>query len=262
MNIATMVCSKFLNNMTGLNTHMRDFSYVHGYEPTQGDVRIMEANGVPDNKKFPHAARWFRHVASFSEAERRVWPETCADDAAKPTKGAEKKAEKKVEAEKPKDDEDDFDLFGEQTEEEKAALEKTKESVDNKKKEATKKKKEVIAKSTLVFEIKPMSGDTDLTEVEEKVRSIKMEGLEWSSACKRIPMVFGLFKLQLGAVIIDELIQTEEILERIETLGMTEEQAKLRLARRDGEGDDEGDDESEEDVGIVQSAEIISFQKI
>jgi len=105
-----------------------------------------------------------------------------------------------------------------------------------------------------------------LDMVEKEVRKIQMEGLEWSTAAKKIPLAYGLFKLQMGAVIIDDLIQTDSIIERIECMGLSPEEAAKKLAVRDAEDDDEDeeyeDDEDEEVLGLVQSAEIISFQKI
>jgi len=141
-----------------------------------------------------------------------------------------------------------------------------KKATSEKAKSAKDSKKVVIGKSTLVFEIKPASEKTNLDMVEKEVRKITIEGLEWSSAAKKIPLAYGLFKLQMGAVIIDDLVQTDSILEQIECIGLTEEETAKKLAARNAEDEDdeeeyEGDDD-EEELGLVQSAEIISFQKI
>jgi elongation factor 1-beta len=67
----------------------------------------------------------------------------------------------------------------------------------------------------------------------------------------------------MGAVIIDDLIQTDSILERIECIGLTEQEAAKKVASRNAESDEEEEyDEDAEELGLVQSAEIVSFQKI
>lgn len=151
-------------------------------------------------------------------------------------------------------------LLGEQTAEEKAVCtQSAKKNVDKAVAEK-KKKKEVINKSTLVIEIKPNNLDTDLIAVEKAVREIKMDGLDWAQASKKVPIAFGLNKLQMGCSIVDDLIATDDIIERIESIGMTQAQAdEYRKKREAGDNDD---DEEEEAPGWVQSAEIVSFQKL
>jgi len=40
-----------------------------------------------------------------------------------------------------------------------------------------------IAKSTIVYDVKPWDDETDMAEMEKSVRSISMDGLVWST-CK------------------------------------------------------------------------------
>lgn len=42
------------------------------YVPSQADVAIFVAVGVPPPAKFLHALRWFNHIASYSDDERLV----------------------------------------------------------------------------------------------------------------------------------------------------------------------------------------------
>lgn len=69
----------------------------------------------PSTSEFPHGARWYRHIASFTNAEKSKWPGQKA----------------------PQKDDDDFDLFGEETAAESAAREAMKAAP---KKEEKKKK--------------------------------------------------------------------------------------------------------------------------
>jgi len=74
----------------------------------------------------------------------------------------------------------------------------------------------------------------------------------------QIPMAFGLHKLQVGCVVQDDLVSTDELCEKIENVGMTEEQMAKRKAI--DEGEEEGDED--EELGLVQSCEIVSFNKL
>lgn len=122
---------------------------------------------------------------------------------------------------------------------------------------------QVINKSQLVIDVKPCSLDTNLDMVEKLVREIKIEGLEWSVTCKKLPIAFGLMKLQIGAVIVDDLVSTDDVIEKIECIGLNEAQAAEKARKRDaGDEDEEEGEEEEEDSGLVQSAEIVSFNKL
>ncbi|CRG99759.1 elongation factor 1 (EF-1), putative [Plasmodium relictum] len=125
-------------------------------------------------------------------------------------------------------------------------------------------KKEVINKSSLIIEIKPYGENTNLDDVLKLVKEINIEGLTWGEAHKKIPFAFGLFKLQVSCVIVDDLVNTDEIIELIENLGLDEDQCKKKkeLEAKQTENEDEFDEEEEEIEGLVQSAEIISFNKL
>jgi elongation factor 1-beta len=92
--------------------------------------------------------------------------------------------------------------------------------------------------------------------LEQLIKSIQMEGLEWSVACKKVPIAFGLSKLQIGCIIVDDLVNTDDILARIECIGLDENASKKYLESRE-----KGDDEDEIE-GMVQSADIVSFNKL
>lgn len=81
------------------------------------------------------------------------------------------------EAKKAEDDDDDFDLFGsdEDNDEDSKAVQPVQPAKPAKKKP--------IAKSSIVLEVKPWDDETDMKEVESKVRSICTDGLLWG-ACE------------------------------------------------------------------------------
>lgn len=88
--------------------------------------------------------------------------------------------------------------IGDDTEEDKEALKKLADS----KKKTEKKKKEVVNKSMLVIEIKPNSSETNLDDIAAEVKKIKLEGLTWGESVKKVPIAFGLYKLQVWLTVI------------------------------------------------------------
>jgi len=117
---------------------------------------------------------------------------------------------------KPKTD-DDFDLFGDVDEDEKHEAEIiriAKEAEDKKKASG---KERPIAKSLIVIDVKPWEDTTDLKLMEEGVRAIKMDGLEWK-ASKLVPMVFNIWKLQISCHVVDDLVSTDDVQESIQEL--------------------------------------------
>lgn len=222
-----------------LNTFMANRSYISGYTPSQDDsLTAAKLMGAPSANKYPHAFRWHKHITSFHANEQATWP-----------KGMIKEEAKKQEVD------DDIDLFGD---DDGSDMEKLKAK---KKEEAGGKKKEVVNKSSLVIEVKPASADSDLDEIARLAKAIKVEGMTWGEAVKKVPVAFGLFKLQLSCVILDDVVNTSDITDQLEALGMTEEQ-KEKLRKRQECEDEEDEDEDEEPEGLVQSAEIVSFNKL
>ena len=110
-------------------------------------------------------------------------------------------------------DDDDVDLFGEETAEEKAALE-AKKKADAAAKTT---KKAAIAKSSILVDIKPWDDETNLTELAAKLTSIVRDGLVWG-ANKLVPVAYGVKKLQQLLVIEDDKVSGEDLEDMI--LGM------------------------------------------
>ena len=109
---------------------------------------------------------------------------------------------------------DDFDPFGDDMdEEEKEQMERMKAKAAAAGKD---KKKVLVAKSLIVWEVKPWEAETNLDELAKMVLAIKMEGLEWKTEYKKEPVAFGVYKLVIGAVVEDEKVSTDDVQEKIE----------------------------------------------
>ena len=110
-------------------------------------------SSAPDAGKYPHLARWYKHIASF-ESEFSTLP----GDPSKPyTSYGPADADIPVNVKAPQggDDDDDEDLFGSESEEEDPEVVKERErrlAEYKKKKEA---KPKPAAKSMVTLEVKP-----------------------------------------------------------------------------------------------------------
>lgn len=169
-------------------------------------------SAAPDAAKYPHVARWYKHIASY-ESEFSTLP---GDSSKAFTAYGPETAELPVNPkDKPEEDEEE-DLFGSDSEEEDAAAvaERNKRLEEYKAKKAAKGPKPA-AKSLVTLEVKPWDDETDLKQMEENVRAIEMDGLVWG-ASKLVAVGFGIKKLQINLVVEDEKVSTDALQAQIE----------------------------------------------
>merc|ERR1712188_320069 len=97
------------------------------------------------------------------------------------------------------------------TEEEK----KKKEELLKKYHEKKSKKPVLIAKSSIILDVKPWDDETDMGEMERLGRTIEMDGLVWGGA-KLVPVGYGIKKLQIPCVVEDDKVGSEDLSEEIQ----------------------------------------------
>jgi translation elongation factor EF-1beta len=68
----------------------------------------------------------------------------------------------------------------------------------------------VIAKSSVLFDVKVWDDETDMQKLNECVRQIQMEGLVWGTS-KLITIAYGVKKLQIQCVIEDDKVMNKTI---------------------------------------------------
>uniref|UniRef100_A0A6G1SFC4 Elongation factor 1-beta n=1 Tax=Aceria tosichella TaxID=561515 RepID=A0A6G1SFC4_9ACAR len=191
-------------DLQALNEKLADFPYVSGYTASQADVEQLKQLPAEVDKKYVHVHRWSKHMASFTEAEKKAFPGAPAAAAAKAG---------------PSGGDDDLDLFGSDDDEEaeKAKAERAKQM------EAQKKggKPGVVAKSSIALDIKVWDDETDLKAIEQTVRSIEKEGLLWGSS-QLIPVAFGMNKLRIVCVVEDEKVSVDWLTDKIEELELVQ----------------------------------------
>ena len=199
-------------------------------------------------KPFKNVCRWFVTVVNQEEVANVVGAVTLAGDkkacnasvapevAAAPVAAVvapaaaveEPAAEEKKEV---AEEEDDFDVFGDDDddEEHEAEIQRIADAAAAAK---AAKGKVVIAKSVVVLDVKPWDTETDLKALEDKIRGIEMEGLEWKNAELK-PVAYGLKKIVIMCHIVDTQVSVDDLQDKI------------------GEFDDD-----------VQSTDVVTFTKL
>ena len=188
---------------------------LHRHAPSKADVAVFDATKAPNAEKYPHVARWYTHIASF-EAEHPNFPgdkaRASALLSATSNTGIQSNAAKAVAV---GEDDDDIDLFGSDDEEEDAEAARVKaERVAEYEKKKAAKGPRAAAKSVVTLDLKPWDDETDLDALEASVRAIEKEGLVWG-ASKRVPVGFGINKIQMTLVVVDELVSLDELQEQL-----------------------------------------------
>uniref|UniRef100_G3X049 Eukaryotic translation elongation factor 1 beta 2 n=1 Tax=Sarcophilus harrisii TaxID=9305 RepID=G3X049_SARHA len=111
-------------------------------------------------------------------------------------------------------DDDDIDLFGSDDEEESEEAKKLREERLAQYESKKSKKPAIVAKSSLLLDVKPWDDETDMAKLEECVRSIQADGLVWGSS-KLVPVGYGIKKLQIQCVVEDDKVGTDMLEEQI-----------------------------------------------
>ncbi|PWS23241.1 hypothetical protein DKP78_14160 [Enterococcus faecium] len=195
-----------------LNDFLADKSYIEGYVPSQADVAVFDALSGPPAADLCHALRWYNHIKSYQKEKASLpgvkktlaqyGPAGVADTT---SAGGDAGGD---------DDDDDIDLFGSDEEEESEEAKRVKEerlAAYNAKKS---KKPTVIAKSSILLDVKPWDDETNMAKMEECVRTIQLDGLVWGQS-KLVPVGYGIKKLQIGCVVEDDKVGTDQLEELI-----------------------------------------------
>ncbi|XP_030522649.1 elongation factor 1-beta 1-like [Rhodamnia argentea] len=174
-------------------------TYISGDQLTRDDVKVYAAVVEKPGDSFPNACKWYECVSSHLAA-------SFPGKAAGVRIGAKGAPVEEAKEAAPAGDDDDLDLFGEETEEDQKAAEEREAA-----KKASAKKKE-SGKSSVLLDVKPWDDETDMKKLQEAVRSVEMPGLLWG-ASKLVPVGYGIKKLQIMMTIVDDLVSVDTLIE-------------------------------------------------
>merc|ERR1719326_1384554 len=142
-----------------LNDFLAERAYVEGFVPSQVDVAVFEAmGGMAPGADMAHALRWYNQIKSYSGAESKKFPgvkdasKYMAAGGAAPAGGDD-------------DDDDDVDLFGSSDEEESEEKKRITEERLKAYHEKKSKKAAVIAKTSVLLDVKPWDDETDMDKM-------------------------------------------------------------------------------------------------
>ncbi|KAK2917219.1 elongation factor 1-beta [Channa argus] len=202
---------KSASGLKVLNEFLSDRSYIEGYVPSQADVAVFEAISTPPSVDLCHALRWYNHIKSY-QGQKNSLPGVKKTLGQYGPAGVADTTTTSVPTTKD-DDDDDIDLFGSDEEEDAEAARLKEERLAA---YAAKKAKKpaVIAKSSILLDVKPWDDETDMAKLEECVRSIQMDGLVWGQS-KLVPVGYGIKKLQISCVVEDDKVGTDILEEQI-----------------------------------------------
>ena len=184
------------------------------YAPSQADVATYDATGVmPSADEFPHVARFFKLIDSYSSAAKAKLPGTYAakfGSAAAPAGAGPAAATEEAGGED--------DLWGDDDDDEEADEENEKRlaaiaEAHRQKKLAAGKLKVVINMSKVILDVKPWDDETDMKELEKLVRSIKHptnpKAIEWQAG-QLEDIGYGIKKLRIMVQVIDDDVSVDD----------------------------------------------------
>jgi elongation factor 1-beta len=192
-----------------INGKLTSAPYVAGYTPSKEDAALFKQL-FGDNQA---VIQWAARMASYYQSERdQLVSGPKKPEAAKPAAAAATSAPKAA-AKPAAKEEEEFDMFGEETDEEQQAR-MAKKLADIEAKKGKKEKAAVIAKSSILLDVKTWDDTVDLEALAQKIKGNVRDGLMWG-AHKQAPVAFGVKKLQLLFVIEDDKVSSEDIEEII-----------------------------------------------
>ncbi|XP_044209987.1 phenylalanine--tRNA ligase beta subunit [Thunnus albacares] len=189
--------------LKALNDFLADKSYIEGFAASQADTAVFDTIPSAPSQTLCHLLRWYNHIKSF-QRERANLPLAKGQFAlpASPPASTNNTSD------------DDIDLFGSDDEAESAEAARIKEQRLAEYAAKKSKKPALIAKSSILLDVKPWDDETDMGKLEECVRSVIMDGLLWGQS-KLVPVGYGIKKLQIGCVVEDDKVGTDLLEEAI-----------------------------------------------
>lgn len=185
----------------------------------QGELIARMKNLELENQSLHKVVEELRAALSKLESRVSVLEKKSAPAAAPVVNGTSNKATpppQKTSAPTKDDDEeddDDVDLFGSDDDVDEEA-ERLKEQRLQEYAARKAKKPALIAKSSILLDVKPWDDETDMAKLEECVRSVQVDGLLWG-ASKLVPVGYGIKKLQINCVVEDDKVGTDLLEEEI-----------------------------------------------
>jgi elongation factor 1-beta len=213
--------------MAAFSGFMGSKSYIEGWTYSPADSEMLaKFTAMPDSAKYPHAYRWYIHIAALQGIRGlSISPPVAAAAAAAPATKAAAAPAKAA-------DDDDFDVFADDDEEDDEPKESRADMLARLKKEAEVRtaKKEANQRTLVALEIKPWDVEQDLNALFKKItETVNQEGLKWAVNCNLVDVAYGIQKIQttfvMGATnssddVIEKILEMEDEVQSCEVISM------------------------------------------
>lgn len=211
--------------MAAFNGFMAAKSYVEGWSFSPADTEMYGNFASVPGSKYPHAFRWYVHIAALQGVRGLAMsPPVAAAPAVAPAAAPAKKAAAA--------DDDDFDVFGEDDDEEEEPTESRADMLARLKKEAEERtaKKEAKQRTLVAIEVKPWDVEQDLMVLWKKITTtVCQDGLKWGENCNLVDVAYGIKKIQTTFVmgvanssddVVEAILEMEDEVQSAEVLSM------------------------------------------
>nr|ACO11944.1 Elongation factor 1-delta [Lepeophtheirus salmonis]ADD38539.1 Elongation factor 1-delta [Lepeophtheirus salmonis] len=197
----------WLNKAECDEAELRLYGKVDGLAALAGgsDVSGKIAKLESDNAKLHKAVADLKNTVLTLQDKVKILEKTCGSGKSVAAAPATKQVE----------EDDDVDLFGSSSDEEEDAQKaRVREERLKAYHEKKSKKPTLIAKTSVLLDVKPWDDETDMNAILENCKTIQKEGLVWG-AHKLVPIGYGIKKLQVMCVVEDEKVSIDELCEQI-----------------------------------------------
>ena len=178
--------------------------------PSKADVAVFEAVSSPPLANLCHALHWYSHITSYEKEKASLSGVKKALGKYGPANVADTTESGATDSK----DNDDIDRFiseqGEQSEEAKRLREECVAPYESKKAQNP----DLVAKSSILLDVKPWDSDRDIAKLEECIRSVQEDGLVWASS-KLVLVGYGIKILQIQCVVEGDKVGTDMLEEQI-----------------------------------------------
>ncbi|XP_065810305.1 eukaryotic translation elongation factor 1 delta a (guanine nucleotide exchange protein) isoform X5 [Labrus bergylta] len=198
----------FYEGANGPSTQQQQSSSHGGDQELVTRMKSMEL----ENQALHKVVESMRAALQKLESRVAMLEKTPAAAAVPSAKAAPVKQVNGNDADDDDDDDDDVDLFG--SDDDDAEAERLKQERIDAYTAKKAKKPTLIAKSSILLDVKPWDDETDMAKLEECVRTVQMDGLLWG-ASKLVPVGYGIKKLQINCVVEDDKVGTDILEEEI-----------------------------------------------
>uniref|UniRef100_A0A2K5DBH5 Translation elongation factor EF1B beta/delta subunit guanine nucleotide exchange domain-containing protein n=1 Tax=Aotus nancymaae TaxID=37293 RepID=A0A2K5DBH5_AOTNA len=181
------------------------------YLEDKTDVAVFEAVSSPPPADLWHALCWHNHIKSHEKEKARLPGVKKASGKYGPADVEDTTGSGATDS---KDDDDDIDLSRSDDEEEREEAKRLREEGLTRYESKKTKRPALVAKSSILLDVKPWDDETDMAKLEECLRSILADGLVWGLS-KLVSVGYGIKKLQIQCVVEDDEVGTDMLEEQI-----------------------------------------------